>query len=80
LEHESFKHGKCDTTFIDKHPELFNLKLFDDREFKLLKFVAEKTISTDQCKPFSNREYRSRTQKKTREGQNRFWIKKVPLA
>ncbi len=46
LEHESFKLGKCDTTFIDKHPELFNLKLFDDREFKLLKFVAEKSIAT----------------------------------
>jgi len=46
LEHDVFKQGRCDTTFIDKHPELFNLKLFDDREYKLLKFIAEKSLPT----------------------------------
>lgn len=44
LRHDVFKSGKCDTTFIDKHPELFNVTLFDDREFKLLKFISEKTL------------------------------------
>ena len=46
LEHDVFKKGYCDTIFIDNHPELFNLKLFDDREYKLLKFVAEKALAT----------------------------------
>lgn len=46
LEHDSFKAGRCDTTFIDRHPELFNLKLFDDREYKLLKFVAQKSLAS----------------------------------
>lgn len=46
LEHEKFKSGNCDTTFIDEHPELFNLKLFNDREFKLLKYIAQKTIES----------------------------------
>ena len=44
LENDGFKSGDSDTTFIDKHPELFNLKLFDDREFKLIKFISEKTL------------------------------------
>lgn len=44
LRHDVFKTGKCDTTFIDKHPELFNVTLFDDREFKLLKFISERTL------------------------------------
>lgn len=46
LEHETFKEGHCDTTFIDQHPELFNLKLFDDREYKLLKYIAEKSLAS----------------------------------
>ncbi len=45
LEHDVFKSGKCDTTFIDKHPELFNLKLYDDREQKLLKYISEKSMA-----------------------------------
>jgi pyruvate carboxylase len=45
LEHDQFKSGHCDTTFIENHPELFNLNLFDDREYKLLKFIAEKSIA-----------------------------------
>ncbi len=45
LEHDRFKQGKCDTTFIDKHPELFNVTLFDDREYKLLKFISERTLA-----------------------------------
>lgn len=54
LEHEIFKKGSCDTTFIDKHPELFNLKLFDDRDYKLLKFIAEKSKERKTEKPFFN--------------------------
>ncbi len=46
LEHDTFKEGHCDTTFIDQHPELFNLKLFDDREYKLLKYIAEKSLAS----------------------------------
>jgi pyruvate carboxylase len=43
LEHDVFKSGNCDTTFIDEHPELFNIKIFDDREYKLLKYIAERS-------------------------------------
>ena len=51
LEHDVFKEGRCDTTFIDKHPELFNLKLFDDREYKLLKYIAERSKERTDDKP-----------------------------
>ena len=51
LEHDIFKEGRCDTTFIDKHPELFNLKLFDDREYKLLKYIAERSKERTDDKP-----------------------------
>ena len=44
LRHDAFRHGQCDTTFIDKHPELFNVTLFDDREYKLLKFISENSL------------------------------------
>ncbi|MCL1803503.1 MAG: pyruvate carboxylase [Eubacteriaceae bacterium] len=55
LEHEIFKSGNCDTVFIDEHPELFNLRLFDDREFKLLKFIAEKSSERSGEKPAFDR-------------------------
>lgn len=51
LEHEQFRRGDLDTTFIDNHPELFNLSLWDDREYKMLQFVAEKSLDRSGVKP-----------------------------
>ncbi|MBE6038727.1 MAG: pyruvate carboxylase [Anaerofustis stercorihominis] len=51
LEHEEFKSGNFNTTFIDKHPELFNLTLWDDREYKLLQYISEKSIERKGAKP-----------------------------
>ncbi|MCL1912427.1 MAG: pyruvate carboxylase [Eubacteriaceae bacterium] len=54
LENESFRSGICNTLFIDKHPELFNLKLFSDWEYKLLKFIAERSRERGSEKPLFN--------------------------
>jgi len=45
LNHEIFKEGKCDTNFIEKHSELFDIKPTMDREYKLLKFLGEKIVN-----------------------------------
>lgn len=44
LEHEDFKNGRCTTSFIEDHPELLNVNIFDDREYKVLKYIGERTI------------------------------------
>ena len=51
LEHNEFKSGHCNTNFIDSHPELFNIKAFDDREYKLLKYISEKTLENPSKDP-----------------------------
>src|SRR5699024_6119354 len=45
LEHPIFINGKADTTFIDKHPELFKLKYSGNEEIKLLNFLGEKVVN-----------------------------------
>lgn len=45
LQHKNFKNGICDTGFIEKHPELFNLTKFeDDQTYKILKYLGETII------------------------------------
>ena len=51
LEHKDFRSGNFNTNFIDRHPELFNLTLWDDREYKLLQYVSEKSIERKGAKP-----------------------------
>lgn len=45
LNHETFRRGDCDTNFIAKTPELFNLSKKGDKELKVLKFLGEKVIN-----------------------------------
>ena len=41
LEHPAFQAGRCDTTFIDNHPELLEFKPRQDRANKLLGYFSE---------------------------------------
>lgn len=45
LNHESFRQGACDTNFIAKTPELFNIPKSRDSEYKVLKFLGEKAVN-----------------------------------
>ncbi|SHE72318.1 pyruvate carboxylase [Alkalibacter saccharofermentans] len=46
LEHQDFIEGKCDTKFIDTHPELFKLENTSSHdEVRLLKFLGEKIVN-----------------------------------
>jgi len=48
LQHEIFKAGKCNTLFIDQHPELFATRKYADLEAKLAKYLAEIIINKTQ--------------------------------
>lgn len=41
LEHEDFKKGICDTSFIEKHPELFHLSEYDNQTYNVLRYLSE---------------------------------------
>ena len=45
LNHETFKEGKCFTTFIEETPELLDLHLRLDRPSKILEFLANKMVN-----------------------------------
>ena len=45
LEHPVFQAGKCDTTFIDNHPELLEFKPRQDRANKLLGYFSELALN-----------------------------------
>lgn len=48
LQHEEFKSGRCNTMFIDQHPELFATKKAEDGEAKLAKYLSEIIINKTQ--------------------------------
>ncbi len=48
LQHEEFKKGRCNTMFIDQHPELFATKKAEDGEAKLAKYLSEIIINKTQ--------------------------------
>jgi pyruvate carboxylase len=43
--HPTFLAGNCDTSFIDKHPELFQVRKKQDRGSKLLSYLGEVSIN-----------------------------------
>lgn len=45
ISHPDFHAGKCDTTFIESHPELFEMKPRLDRANKLLRFLGELSVN-----------------------------------
>ncbi|AXI08965.1 pyruvate carboxylase [Oceanobacillus zhaokaii] len=45
IQHEQFLTGKCDTTFIDKTPELFIFPTRKDRGTKMLTYIGNATIN-----------------------------------
>ncbi len=45
MRHHVFLDGKCDTSFIETHPELLQMPVKKDRGTKLLKYLAEVTVN-----------------------------------
>lgn len=45
LNHESFRKGICDTGFIKDHPELMNIKVVEDNEQRVLRFLGNKSVN-----------------------------------
>ncbi len=45
LQHPTFLSHKCDTTFVDTHPELCEFKTRRDRATKILNYLADVTIN-----------------------------------
>ena len=45
LKSESFRKGTCDTSFIARTAELFDLPKTTNREYKVLKFLADKAVN-----------------------------------
>ena len=43
--HEPFLKGTCDTSYLDKHPELFDLRLKQDRANKLLHYIGDVSVN-----------------------------------
>lgn len=57
LNHETFRQGKCYTTFIEETPELFRLTKSQDRATKIIEFLGDKILNENEGeKPmFENR-------------------------
>ncbi len=45
ITHPTFREGGCDTSFIDTHPELFQMREKKDRANKLLRFVGHTVVN-----------------------------------
>ena len=45
ITHPTFQAGKCDTSFIDNHPELFRIPVKKDRANKLLRFIGHTVVN-----------------------------------
>jgi pyruvate carboxylase len=45
LDHPQFREGKCNTGFIENHPELFDFLPDQDMEKKVLEFIGEKIVT-----------------------------------
>ncbi len=45
LNHRTFRKGKCDTGFIGANPELFNTRVGEDKEYKVLKYIGNKVVN-----------------------------------
>lgn len=45
ITHPTFLAGKCDTSFLDKHPEVFDLRVKKDRANKILNYIGHTTVN-----------------------------------
>ncbi|MDY6847546.1 MAG: pyruvate carboxylase [Thermodesulfobacteriota bacterium] len=45
ITHPLFLEGRCDTSFIDSHPELFQIRVKKDRANKLLRFIGHTVVN-----------------------------------
>lgn len=45
LNHEEFRNGQCDTGFIARTPELFDIRKSDNVEIKILTYLANKAVN-----------------------------------
>ncbi|BCR05536.1 pyruvate carboxylase [Desulfuromonas versatilis] len=45
ITHPTFREGKCDTSFIDSHPELFLIPVKKDRANKILNFIGHTIVN-----------------------------------
>lgn len=45
LEHDVFKSGKCDTKFIDDHPELFDIREEKSQAYNLLRYFGNMAVN-----------------------------------
>lgn len=45
IRHPIFRRGECDTSFLDEHPELFEVQEPRDRATKLLNFIGEVSVN-----------------------------------
>lgn len=45
LNHEVFRKGMCDTSFIEKNPELFDIAAKSDDELHVLRYIGEKVVN-----------------------------------
>jgi len=45
ITHPIFLEGTCDTSFLDKHPEVFDLRVKKDRANKILNFIGHTTVN-----------------------------------
>lgn len=49
LNNKIFADGKCSTKFIDKNPDLFDIKESKDRGTKLLQFIGNTIVNENKC-------------------------------
>ena len=49
LNHEVFQEGKCYTNFIEDTPELFDLRVSQDRATKILEFLGNKMVNVSRA-------------------------------
>ncbi|WP_225072345.1 pyruvate carboxylase [Desulfuromonas sp. CSMB_57] len=45
IRHPTFLSGNCDTSFIDEHPELFQIRVVLDQSHKLLSYIGHVTVN-----------------------------------
>ncbi len=45
ITHPVFLKGECDTSFLDKHPEVFAVRVKKDRANKILNFIGDVTVN-----------------------------------
>ena len=45
ITHPTFLEGRCDTSFLDQHPEVFQLPIKKDRASKILSYIGHTTVN-----------------------------------